>query len=46
MQKEITLCDVHGSTDLVIFHTTKRNQAEEIAKTISDATGLLYRPVL
>ena len=43
---EVALCDVHGSIDLVIFHTTKRDQADDICRTISDATGLWYKPVM
>ncbi len=43
---EVALCDVHGGTDLVIFHTTKRDQADDICRTLSDATGLWYKPVI
>jgi hypothetical protein len=43
---EVALCDVHGSTDLVIFHTSKRDQADDICRTLSDATGLWYKPVM
>ena len=43
---EVALCDVHGSTDLVIFHTANRDMADEICRTISDATGLWYKPVM
>src|SRR5262245_54919989 len=43
---EVALCDVHGSTDLVIFHTTSRDMADDICRTLSDATGLWYKPVM
>jgi len=43
---EVALCDVHGGTDMIIFHTTKREQADEICRTLSDATGLYYKPVM
>ncbi|HEY2783945.1 MAG TPA: hypothetical protein VGJ05_03135 [Fimbriiglobus sp.] len=43
---EVALCDVHGSTDLVIFHTGKRDVADDVCRTVSNATGLWYKPVL
>lgn len=43
---EIALCDVHGSTDLIIFHTSKQDQADDICRTISEGTGLLFKPVM
>lgn len=42
----VSLCDVHGSTNEIAFRTTDRDQADEICRTISDATGLWYKPVL
>ncbi len=42
----ISLCDVYGSTNHIAFRTTDRDQAEEICRTINDATGLWYKPVL
>lgn len=43
---DVNLCDVYGSTDEVVFHTQDRTQAEEIASTISEATGLMYKRAL
>ena len=42
----VSLCDVHGSTNEIAFRTTDRDQADEICRTINDATGLWYKPVL
>ena len=39
---EVNLCDVYGSTDEMIFRCEDREQSEEVAKTIADATGLFY----
>lgn len=41
----VRLCDVYGSTDAVAFVATSRDDAEEIARTINDATGLMWKPV-
>lgn len=43
---DIVLCDLHGSTDQAIFRTTKRDLADEICRTINEATTLTYRPVV
>ncbi len=40
----VRLCDVYGSTDAVAFVATKRETAEAIAETITETTGLAYRP--
>lgn len=42
----VRLCDVHGSTDVVAFTATAPDAADEIARTIHDATGLAYRPAV
>ncbi|HVK19077.1 MAG TPA: hypothetical protein VM533_19250 [Fimbriiglobus sp.] len=41
---EVNLCDVYGSTDEIAFRSQDRAEAEEVAKTIADATGLSYKP--
>jgi hypothetical protein len=43
---EVTLCDVHGSTDSVVFRTTSRETAEEVCSLLADCTGLVYRSVM
>jgi hypothetical protein len=43
---EIKLCDVYGSTDEVAFRSQDRQEAEEVATTIAEATGLYYKPVM
>jgi len=42
----VSLCDVHGCTNEIAYRTTDRDQAEEICRTVNDATGLWYKPVL
>jgi hypothetical protein len=41
---EVNLCDVYGSTDEVAYHSQDRTESEEVATTISEATGLFYKP--
>lgn len=41
---EVNLCDVYGSTDEIAFRSQDRREAEEVATTVADATGLLYSP--
>ena len=43
---DVVLCDLHGSTDQVLFRTTKRETADEICRTINETTGLAYRAVV
>lgn len=43
---EINLCDVHGSANENAFRSESRDQAEEIATTIAEATGLMYKPAI
>lgn len=42
---EVNLCDVYGSTDEKVHRCDDRQQAEEVAFTLADATGLFYKPV-
>lgn len=42
----VSLCDVYGSTNEIAFRTTDRDMTDEICRTISDATGLWYKPVM
>ncbi len=46
MRFQIVLCDVYGSTEEVIFHTTSQEQSDEVCRVTSTATGLQYRPVM
>jgi hypothetical protein len=41
---EVNLCDVYGSTDEVAFRSQDRAEAEEVATTVAEATGLSYKP--
>ena len=41
---EVNLCDVYGSTDEVAFRSQDHKEAEEVATTVADATGLFYKP--
>jgi hypothetical protein len=41
---EVNLCDVYGSTDEVAFRSQDRAEAEEVATTVAEATGLFYKP--
>jgi hypothetical protein len=41
---EVNLCDVYGSTDEVAFRSQDHKEAEEVATTVADATGLSYKP--
>ncbi len=43
---EVNLCDVYGSTDEVAFRSQDRTEAEEVATTVAEATGLYYKPVV
>lgn len=43
---DVVLCDVHGSTDQMIFRTSSRDIAVEICTMISEATTLAYRKVV
>ncbi len=45
MRYQVVLCDVYGSVDDVIFRTTSDEQPDEICRTASTATGLMYRPM-
>lgn len=42
---EVNLCDVYGSTDEKVHRCDDRQQAEDVAYTLADATGLFYKPV-
>ncbi|HET6573633.1 MAG TPA: zinc ribbon domain-containing protein [Fimbriiglobus sp.] len=41
---EVNLCDVYGSTDEIAFRSQDRTEAEEVATTVAEATGLFYKP--
>ena len=41
---EVNLCDVYGSTDEIAFRSQDRAEAEEVATTVAEATGLFYKP--
>ena len=43
---EVSICDVYGSTDGIVFRSTDHAQAREVATTIADATGLSFRSVM
>jgi DNA-directed RNA polymerase subunit M/transcription elongation factor TFIIS len=43
---KVAFCDIYGSTNLIVFHTTKREDADEIARLIADGGNLQFRPVL
>ena len=43
---EVFLCDVYGGTDNIVFHTKSRDQALDVAKMISEATRLMFKPTL
>lgn len=43
---EVVQCDVYGSTTGVVFRSTDREQADEAARVIADATGPLHKRVL
>lgn len=43
---EVTLCDVYGATDEVVFRCEDREQADEVSHIVAEATGLHYRKVV
>lgn len=43
---EVVACDVHGSTDEILFRTTGYENAQEVMHTIADATGLHTKKVI
>ncbi len=43
---EVNLCDVYGSTDEVAFRCQSRQEAEDVATTVAEATGLFYKPAM
>jgi len=43
---QVAFCDEYGSSNLIAFRTTKRDDAEEIAKLIADAGKLQFRAVM
>lgn len=43
---EVTVCDIHGGTDGIIFRSGSREQAEEVSNRVADATGLSRKPGL
>lgn len=42
----VALTDEYGSTNEIVFRTTQRETADEICRTVNDATGLWYKKVL
>ena len=42
----VARCDIYGTTDELIFTTTIRDDAVEIARTIAECTGLIYKGVV
>ena len=43
---EVVLADVYGSTDEVVYRTTSREHAVEVAGLVADATGLMHKKTL
>ena len=43
---DVALCDVYGSTDEVVFHSKDRDQAVDVARTLSESTGLVFKTVM
>jgi hypothetical protein len=43
---EVALCDVYGTTNEVVYRSTNREQAREVAETISEVSGLWFKPVM
>ncbi len=43
---EVVLADVYGSTDEVVYRTTDRERAVEVARVVADATGLMHRKTM
>lgn len=43
---EVVLTDVYGSTDEVVYRTTDRDHAVEVAGIVADATGLMHRKTM
>ena len=43
---EVALCDVYGTTNEIVYRSTNRELAREVAETISEVTGLWFKPVM